>query len=85
VNKLVLLSEQSERKGPRAPEAELGKRNSGAASGNSSHHLLLSWGNSLHRRKTVYIGYLIYDYCLYCCESFPDGTIFHIRTDQMFK
>jgi len=30
VNKLVLLSEQSERKGPRAPEAKLGKRNSGS-------------------------------------------------------
>jgi hypothetical protein len=27
---LVLLSERSERKGPRAPEAKLGKRNSGS-------------------------------------------------------
>ena len=28
--KLVLLRERSDRKGPRAPEAKLGKRNSGA-------------------------------------------------------
>jgi len=39
-----------------------------AASGNWSHHLLLSWGNSHHRRKLQYIGGLIYGYCLYCCK-----------------
>jgi hypothetical protein len=30
-----------------------------AASGNYFHHLLLSWGNSHHRRKIQYIGDLI--------------------------
>jgi len=46
-----------------------------AASGNCSHHLLLSWGNSHHRRKTQYIGGLIYGYCLYCCKLFVQWII----------
>jgi hypothetical protein len=44
-----------------------------AASGNYSHHLLLSRGNSHHRRKTQYIGGLIYGYCLYCYKLFIYG------------
>jgi hypothetical protein len=64
-----------------------------AASGNCSHHLLLSRGNSHHRRKTQYIGGLIYGYCLYCYKLFIYGIIFvtqriskpHIYTFKIFE
>jgi hypothetical protein len=49
------------------------KQSGSAASGNCSHHLLLSWGNSHHRRKIQYIGGLIYGCCLYCCKLFIYG------------
>jgi hypothetical protein len=53
-----------------------------AASGKCSHHLLLSWGNSHHRRKTQYIGGLIYGYCLSCCKLFIYGIISITQRDQ---
>lgn len=53
-----------------------GNKVKSAASGNCSHHLLLSRGNSHHRRKTQYIGGLIYGYCLYCYKLFIHWIIF---------
>ena len=46
-----------------------------AASGNCSHHLLLSRGNFHHRRKIQYIGGLIYGYCLYWSKLFIYGFL----------
>jgi len=59
-----------------------GNKVKGAASGNCYHHLLLSWGNSHHRRKILYIGGLIYGYCLYCCKLFFDGNCIPNSTEK---
>jgi len=73
------------------PEKDILKQNKvkskveSAASGNCSHHLLLSWGNFHHRRKIQYIGGLIYGYCLYCCKLFIYGIISMTQRSQLWS